>query len=205
MDDSIFDDVDAILSEDVSSEEDKSFSEDELQDIMSEIENLEKEFEGAQPTMSLQDQIDAELAEINSANVPTPGMDEVVEMPEDEVIMTKMVVEEVIPTPTPTPTPAPIQITSFAKAPVVAEIPKHENKSEVTFQASGQMNFNLDFKIGADVAKLSVDPVKGLMVTVAGVEFCINEDSGCTVSMENGMKFTIPLSSQTNSSKKKVA
>lgn len=200
MDDSIFDDVDAILNEDLENAEDKNFNEDELQDIMSEIEDLEKEFVGA-PTseMSLQEQIDAELAaelsEINAAEVPESVVEEIemeMEMEMGEAIAPAPVAKEV------TLTPAPMMS-------VVSEIPKSENKSEVSFQAHGQMSFNLDFKVGQEVAKLVVDPVKGLMVSVSGVEFCINEDSGCTVSMENGMKFTIPLSSKANSSKKKAA
>lgn len=189
MDDSIFDDVDAILSEDISTDEDKNFNDSELQDIMSEIENLEKEFASDEESddpesgMSLQEKIDAELNNMND-------------------------VAEVMPEPTPIETvastikPKIMTMEKLVNSPVATEIP---NKSEVSFQAHGQMSFNLDFKVGMDTAKLTVDPVKGLMVSVAGVEFCINEDSGCTVSMENGMKFTIPLSNQMNSPKKKAA
>jgi hypothetical protein len=185
MDDSIFDDVDAILSEDITSDDDKNFNETELQDIMSEIENLEKEFDttesdGPETHMSLQEQIDAELAmELEAAAIK-----EAEEMEEESVAS---VIKP--------------QVMSFDK-PVPTQIPKG---SEVSFAAHGQMSFNLDFKVGSDTAKLVVDPVKGLMISVAGVEFCINEDSGCTVSMENGMKFTIPLSSHVNSVKKKAA
>lgn len=190
MDDSIFDDVDAILSEDITNDDDKNFNDSELQDIMSEIENLEKEFEtsdvdGAETHMTLQEQIDAELAmEIEAAAIKEEA--EAEEM-EAEIQNVASVIKP--------------QIMPFEK-PVSAQIPKG---SEVSFAAHGQMSFNLDFKVGSDTAKLIVDPVKGLMITVAGVELCINEDSGCTVSMENGMKFTIPLSSQVNSVKKKAA
>ena len=79
------------------------------------------------------------------------------------------------------------------------------SKSGVSFQAKGQMSLNLDFMIGQETAKLVIDPIKGMIITLSGVELCINEDSGCTVEMDNGMKFTIPLSSQANSLKKKSA
>jgi hypothetical protein len=178
MDDTIFDDVDAILSDDITGDEDKSFNEAELHDIMSEIENLEKEFvTEKKSSMTLQEQIDAEMASAE----------------------TKPEVKKVE-----------AQIMSFEKpvasTPVFVPVNSpSSSSSEVSFAAHGQMNFNLDFKVGKDTAKLSVDPVKGLMLIVAGVEVCISEDSGCTVSMENGMTFTIPLSAQNKSPKKKSA
>ena len=192
MDDSIFDDVDAILSEDETHDEDKNFNESELQDIMSEIENLEKEFANEEHNdvpetgMTLQEAIDAEMM---SMNAPTEVVEQEVHEEAEAVVMDLI---------------KPSAVEKIMSTPVSTEIPKSD-KSEVSFQAHGQMSFNLDFKIGMDTAKLTVDPVKGLMVTVAGVEFCINEESGCTVSMENGMKFTIPLSNQMNSPKKKAA
>jgi hypothetical protein len=189
MDDSIFDDVDAILSEDISNDDDKNFNDSELQDIMSEIENLEKEFDSTEDSdtesqMSLQEKIDAELAmELEAAGMSMSEDNIDDNEPENVASVIKS------------------QTIPFEK-PVSSQIPKG---SEVSFAAHGQMSFNLDFKVGSETAKLVVDPVKGLMISVAGVEFCINENSGCTVSMENGMKFTIPLSSQANNSVKKKA
>jgi hypothetical protein len=203
MDDSIFDDVDAILSEDITNDEDKNFNEAELQDIMSEIENLEKEFVGdidtdvetdhAESEMSLQEKIDAELAmELDAEKVQEEIVAEVkTEVP---VAVSEIVASVIKP-----------QVINFEKPAPVAVPTEIPNSSEVSFAAHGQMSFNLDFKVGQETAKLTVDPVKGLLVTVAGVEFCISEDSGCTVSMENGMKFTIPLSNQSDSLKKKAA
>lgn len=172
MADNIFDDVDAILSEDMT-EEDKNFNESELQDIMSEIEDLEKEFVAEEaPGMSLQEKIDAELAA------------EMADIVEDVKVKSEVVPEV---------------------KPLAFDKPVTTAKSEVAFSAQGTMALSLDFKVGSESAKLWIDPVKGLMVTVSGVELCINEDSGCTVSMENGMKFTIPLSSPEKSLKKKAA
>jgi hypothetical protein len=80
-----------------------------------------------------------------------------------------------------------------------------ETNSEVSFAATGQMNLNLEFKIGNDSAKLSIDPVKGLIVTMSGARLSINQDSGCTVIMDSGVNFTIPLTGTTSISKKKSA
>jgi hypothetical protein len=190
----ILDDVNEILGV---SDEDKSFNESELQDIMSEIEDLEKEFDTTSevPPMSLQEKIDAELAmeleEIAAAQVVTE------EINEDE--FSAMEEDAVAPK---------TQILPFEKIKtIVATAPTFTatSKSEVSFAAQGQMTLSLDFMVGSEIAKLSVDPVKGLIVTLSGVELCINEDSGCTVSMENGMKFTIPLASHLVSTKKKSA
>lgn len=201
----IFDDVDAILAAEEGLEEDKNFNESELQDIMSEIEDLEKEFTQEEKTMSLQDKIEAELAmemEMGALEETTPEstVAETVEMEAVAEVEAVAVVETVAPT---------AQVLSFEKpatpAPVATATTTTTSTSGVSFQAQGSMALNLDFKVGEESAKLTIDPVKGLVVTVSGVELCISEDSGCTVSMENGMKFTIPLSTQTNSLKKKAA
>lgn len=191
MADNNFDDVESILDEEMSGE-DKNFNDSELQDIMAEIEDLEKEFSDEIPVeMTLQEKIDAELA---------------MEMADEEVVATSSVLEPVA------------EVLAFEKATPVAPIaapvmavPKTTTTTtsttspQVAFSAQGSMALNLDFQVGGESAKLTIDPVKGLTVTVSGVELCISEDSGCTVSMENGMKFTIPLSSQNNSHKKKAA
>ncbi len=184
----IFDEVDAILSaEDL--EEDKNFNESELQDIMSEIEDLEKEFTQEDKGMTLQEKIDAELAmEMEMGTFDSPEKTLVAPVSNTEVSKPQA------------------QALSFEKPvatpPVVAA---STPKSGVSLQAQGPMALNLDFKVGEESARLVIDPVKGLIVTVSGVELCISEDSGCTVSMENGMKFTIPLSTPNNSHKKKAA
>ncbi|MBC7430105.1 MAG: hypothetical protein H7336_15930, partial [Bacteriovorax sp.] len=163
----------------------------ELQDIMSEIEDLEKEFETVEVVespISLQEKIDAELAmeleEIATAEIITD--DEFTAM-DEKVVVSKA------------------QVLAFEKTRSMAPKTTPVSSSEVSFAAHGQMTLNLDFKVGPETAKLSVDPVKGLIVTLSGVELCINEDSGCTISMENGMKFTIPLASPAVSTKKKSA
>jgi len=67
------------------------------------------------------------------------------------------------------------------------------------------MSLNLGFKVGAENAMLVIDPVKGLSVTMSGVELVLNHEEGCKVTMANGVKFTIPLTSPESSLKKKSA
>jgi len=179
MGDNIFDDVDDILNGEFS-EEDKSFNESELQDIMSEIEDLEKEFVNDEaPAMSLQDKIEAELKEANVVVTESPK-----EKESAPLTSTKS------------------QVLPFEK--VVAKKSDSTLKNEVAVEARGSMCLNLDFKVGEETAKLSIDPSKGLTVNVSGVEISIDEHSGCTVTMDNGMTFTIPLSNAQKSPKKKA-
>lgn len=188
----IFDDVDKILSDESDStevvaatEDESGFNESELQDIMSEIENLEKDFEdvptskATAPSITktkLQEEIDREMEASAEAAI--------LETTKQEASVLSF-----------------SQNKKSAAAPVVAQT---TSGNEVAFSANGQMSLNLDFKVGEQCAKLCIDPQKGLVVTLSGVELCINEDSGCVVSMDNGMKFTIPLAVAENTSKKKA-
>lgn len=185
----IFDEVDDILSEvdsdtsemEVSDFAEKNFNESELQDIMAEIENLEKEFETDAvyevKQTDLQNEIDHELEMSLKAS--------------DEES---------------TPAPAP-KVLSFEKKSHSSHIPisTTSSSSEISFEAHGQMNLNLEFKIGEESARLTIDPVKGLVVTMSGVELCINQEDGCKVTMDSGVKFTIPLTSSESALKKKSA
>lgn len=207
----IFDEVDEILSDvDTTVEEtvaqagnleDSNFNESELQDIMAEIENLEKEFDG-EPMAAmeetpvkktqLQEEIEREIAMSQEVSE---------EVKEELIAGTTDLIEEEPET----------KILSFDKKvePIVtpvAPVATHYGKSsEISFAANGQMNLNLSFKVGEETATLTVDPVLGLVVTMKGVELCISEHDGCKVTMENGVNFTIPLTTTHSTSKKKTA
>lgn len=206
----IFDEVDEILNEidgefDASEmtaaedypeamEDDKSFNESELMDIMAEIEGLEQDFVAAEEVVAkpivavvakteLQNEIDREL-EMSF-----------VEKEEEELAQATPAVLTFEKKPTAQPTQTAIA------APVAAAAAS----SEISFEAHGQMNLNLGFKIGEENANLTIDPVRGMVVTMSGVELRINQEDGCIVTMENGVKFTIPLTSSESNLKKKSA
>ncbi len=198
----IFDEVDDIMSDidsetteiSASSDEESNFNETELQDIMSEIENLEKDFdllptETAVPKDTLQQEIDREMEMSTQAEA-----EPVVETPTEPVFEEEAVAE--------TPKVLPFDRKVVAETSVAVAPSKN---SEISFEATGQMNLNLAFKIGDETAKLTIDPLSGLLVTLDGVELCINQDVGCSVTMSNGVKFTIPLTSSEASTKKKSA
>lgn len=205
----IFDEVDEILNEidgefDASEmteaedypeamEDDKSFNESELMDIMAEIEGLEQDFVAAEEVVAkpmvavvakteLQNEIDREL-EMSF-----------VEKEEEELAQATPAVLTFEKKTTAQPTQA-----------VAAAVATPAASSEISFEAHGQMNLNLGFKIGEESAKLTIDPVRGMIVTMSGVELRINQEDGCIVTMENGVKFTIPLTSSESNLKKKSA
>ncbi len=194
-------DVDASMDEVPSAEVSESnFNESELQDIMAEIESLEKDFETAPAEeeaiveiakTSLQDEIERELEmSLKSGEVSAEEAQ-------------ASIVSEVVAAPIAAPS-APT-VLAFEKKSTPAPISTASKSSEISFEATGSMNLNLGFKIGDETAKLSIDPLKGMTVTMNGVELCINQESGCTVTMENGVTFTIPLTSTDSATKKKAA
>lgn len=205
--DEILGDVDTTVEETVAqaATEDSNFNETELQDIMAEIENLEKEFEtepmAAAPVTpvkktQLQEEIERELA--MSQEVSEEVKEELVS--DVSASSTDMIEEE-----------TDTKILSFDKkaepivTPVAPAASYSGKSSEISFAANGQMNLNLSFKVGEETATLTVDPVLGLVVTMKGVELCISEHEGCKVTMENGVNFTIPLTTTHSTSKKKTA
>ncbi len=206
--DEILGDVDSVVEDPAVVEAESNFNESELQDIMAEIESLEKDFE-SEPVdacaetpvkkTQLQEEIEREIA--MSQEVSEEVKEELIAHVDTEV-ETEIYTEEP-------------KILSFEKksepivtpvAPVATQSATHSMKSsEISFAAQGQMNLNLSFKVGEETATLSVDPVLGLTVTMKGVELCISEGEGCKVTMENGVNFTIPLTTSHSTSKKKAA
>ncbi len=193
----IFDEVDEILDEIDSTPEpgeetvsaNNSFDESELHEIMSEIENLEKEFDtdrssdiSSTPMMS-SEYADGEVEEISEEISKESTYDDSAHFTDEEIESMSEIETNVIP----------------MSRPVAVKAP------EISFEAQGQMTLNLGFKIGEEVAQLSIDPIKGLCVKMNGVELIISDQDGCQVTMESGVKFTIPLTSEVSAHKKKSA
>ncbi|PIK16578.1 hypothetical protein [Halobacteriovorax sp. JY17] len=192
----------------------QSFNDSELKDIMSEIESLEKEFveEGertpeelavvSSEKTNLQNEIDNEVASMASemateATSPEASLEEF-EDSEDDMMADELINE--------------------MEDDVVAEIadnvvtlPTSERKvstadgAAMDFSAEGTMNFNLNFKIGTEAATLKVDGEQGLCVEMGGVLIEITSEHGCTVTMDGGVNFNIPLTTSGNAAKKKAA
>jgi hypothetical protein len=206
----IFDEVDEILGEmdsvaeaskEVKSEE-QSFNDSELQEIMSEIESLEKEFDENETSLTASKVIDHVQGEIDEDEYISHNSEVTADEFSDYVASAPVEEAKVISISKTTSAPVATHITPTTTASSTATT---SQAPEISFEACGQMSLNLGFKIGSETAKLTVDPTKGLCITMNGVELLISESEGCKVTMESGVKFTIPLTSEASASKKKSA
>jgi hypothetical protein len=66
------------------------------------------------------------------------------------------------------------------------------NGSQVDFNATGSMDLNINFNVAGETANLKVED-GGLSLHMNGVKLTISEETGCSVEMEGGVQFSIPL------------
>lgn len=151
----------------MANKKEQGFNDAELQDIMSEIENLEREYEDDAPVSK---EVEAE----------------VVVSDHDSIEEVEPVAEEVHE-----------NVVNFEP-----KIKNHTTGSEqqVEFQGSGQMNFALNFEVGGQTAHLEITEA-GLVVSLDGMHLSVNEEEGCTVEMDGGVKFSVPMKTKAKSSK----
>lgn len=143
--------------------ETQGFSEDELADIMSEIEDLESDLEASESEAK--------------AEVDEKVEDEIVE----EVVSKKKITEpqkEVL-----------VKLVDMPSEKMVPTSVKNEchevgAQTAMDFQVSGQMTLNMNFHVGGQSIKLSV-----------------NEGNGLEIEMAGGVKFVVPIANK-NSVKK---
>ncbi|MBT3585701.1 MAG: hypothetical protein HN509_12420 [Halobacteriovoraceae bacterium] len=180
---------------------DQGFNDDELQDIMNEIENLEKEYESPAEETT-EPAVEAVAEETTSEAVAEQATVEEVEAveevfaeaetatePESEAEATENVVP-ISEAPAPAPTPA-----------ATATSAGHS----MDFAGSGTMDFNLSFHVGTQVANLKIDNENGFTLEMEGMDLTISESEGCVVEMAGGVRFTIPLANGNASSVKKAS
>ena len=203
----IFDDVMAMESTTAATTEetavdtgDANFSASELDDIMAEIDNLEKDFE-AEATAPISAPTPAAVTPVTAApiEIASPEVSEPV-MAEQEKVEAVAVSEK--PVEIPALEPVESKILTFEKkaTPNIADA-----KSNVSLSASGTMTLNLTFKIGEEDATLVIDQEKGLLVSFSGVEVSLHSEKGCSVEMANGVSFTVPVQNGATASMKKSA
>jgi hypothetical protein len=77
-------------------------------------------------------------------------------------------------------------------------------RSEMSFSATGQMNFNMDFMVGEKVANINVNGDEGLSCMMDDYKVVIKEGLGFILEMPGGAKLTIPVDNSGLSQKKKV-
>ncbi|MFT6069912.1 MAG: hypothetical protein ACJAT2_000926 [Bacteriovoracaceae bacterium] len=150
----------------MANKKEQGFNDAELQDIMSEIENLEREYEDDAP-VSKETEVEVVVQEDSVEET-------IAETTEDNVV-------------------------SFEQK-VKTKSHTSSGEQQVEFQGSGQMNFAMNFEVAGQTAHLEITEA-GLVVSLDGMHLSVNETEGCTVEMEGGVKFSVPMSTKAKSSK----
>jgi hypothetical protein len=138
--------------------EEKSFNEDELEDIMNEIENLEREFGDDAPAEKPAAKVKAKPAAKAAVTVEEKVEEEVEEVEEVE-----------------------LEEESVASAPVAKVVPMHNSSlpkgnhpAKMHLSVAGDMEVSLEFGIHGQTISLSVDPKEGLVISMqGGAKFCL--------------------------------
>jgi len=179
----------------------QNFNDSELQDIMNEIESLEKEF--VEQEASEESSAEGEMDNVQAGEVQEPAAQEAQEEEGDqEAVMAEMDESQESP-----------EMEDFSNE--LDEIednivamehptqPADTPAGEMSFSGQGQMDFKMNFSLGGQDAKLVVEEGK-LKVMVAGVELYLSE-AGCEVEMAGGVHFSIPFEGTVNSAGKKAS
>lgn len=191
----------------------------ELDDIMAEIDNLERQLSleerelhrpiktaikpQAKTEMSLQEAIDAELAE--ALEEVSSLVNEIETTATTTTTMTNQTTEvrveaEIIPSNTIAENEMENVIGINDKKTTTAT-----TTSSVESKISGEMNFSFNLTLGQIPVALQIDTTSGIKITAQDLQIFIDEEEGCVIKIKNGMNFTIPLSVEEISHKKKAA
>jgi hypothetical protein len=144
---------------------DQGFNESELEDIMNEIESLEKEF--------------TDVEEAPSAPIAASANPEALIISPKEVQKTSLQasideeLEKLHSAPKPAPTSSNVVSMSAPKAPVFSG---KGAKSEMSFSVAGEMAINLQFKVSGQCVNIEVD-----------------EQNGLVINLGNGGRFVLPI------------
>ncbi|MCO4794094.1 MAG: hypothetical protein KC493_10295 [Bacteriovoracaceae bacterium] len=180
---------------------DQSFNEEELQDIMSEIEDLEKEYveDGASSAKvedDLQATIDKEIEDLNALEA---------EIEAEENVATEEATPAEATSAEATSTTEDNVVSIVKEKPVTSQSDDGTfSGAPVEFTANGDMNLSMNFTVGESTATLMVSKERGLCVQMDGVNLEIAED-GCTVELAGGVKFTVPLTTSGSELNKKAS
>jgi hypothetical protein len=151
----------------------KGFNDDELADIMSEIESLEKDYEEESVEASSDEQPEEVVSEqeVVEEKVEEPVVEEVVEQPVEAVA--EEVMEEVVSKP----------VEEVVPEGKVHQMPVSKGKgtahSSMQFQVEGDMKLQMSF-------------------FVAGKEFSVwvDEEDGFVIQLDGGAQFKVPIDSK---------
>ena len=199
---------------------DQNFNDAELQDIMSEIESLEKEFvDDDEDDTSAEDIVnELETAPSEEVVAETSAEDTTSEAvvddgPENDIVSEadiESISQEMVSTQQAEESPmnnenvTELHVvqddTPVANTTVEETTMSNPNPGEMTFQGSGKLDLNLSFYIGDQKATLKVVDGVGLTVDMAGTTLKFDSD-GCHVDIEGGANINLPLANSKSAKK----
>jgi hypothetical protein len=144
---------------------DQGFNESELEDIMNEIESLEKEFTDVEdaPSAAIVASTNPEALVISPKEVQKTSLQASI----DEEL------EKLHNAPKSAPTPSNVVSMSAPKAPAFSG---KGAKTEMSFSVAGEMAINLQFKVSGQCINIEVD-----------------EQNGLVINLGNGGRFVLPI------------
>lgn len=192
----------------------QSFNDAELQDIMNEIESLEKEFVEEEGTQAEQSEtVEAQTEEpVAEQETETETVSETAEEPQAEEQQEEVQAQEdsqqddededlsaEAETYEADTQEEPSNVVSMSTAKTEAPAASGSD-GYMQFSGQGDMDMQLNFQLGQETATVNI---KGgcLNVTLAGVQLELSEN-GCEVQMEGGVKFSVPLTGNSAQGKK---
>ena len=132
----------------------QGFNDQELADIMSEIESLEKDYEEVEPQKDLQQMVDEEIAtKVEEPIEEEPVVEQVVETAKVTAIKPHVVA------------PSKPQVSHPAPQHAVHH-PSHQ--TSMSFNVEGEMKLNLKFWVNGQAISLAVEPNEGFVIELAG-------------------------------------
>jgi hypothetical protein len=195
---------------------DANFNDAELQDIMSEIESLEKEFVDDDDNESESEDLinelendETETAEVEGVQASASSDDGTEDTPESDETVDDIVSEADIESITQDMVTTQKQEEAETSSDNVTELQivkdstatnSTSSPGSMSFQGSGNLDLNLTFFIGSEQATLKVTDGEGLTVDMAGTTLRF-DSTGCHVDIEGGANINLPLNSS-NTAKK---
>jgi hypothetical protein len=171
-----------IVAEATEADEEVAFSAEEIAAIEESVADLNEDIAPvAEVEVTQDDVMDAVMEQIEAT--------------EEETVAENVVLFE-------KPTQTEEVVAPVAEAAPVVSTPSSD--SQVDFNASGAMDLNINFNVAGQTASLKVEN-GGLSLHMNGVQLTISEETGCSVKMDGGVQFSIPLEQATTDKKKNVA
>lgn len=149
---------------DENNNDEQIFNEDELQDIMSEFEALEQEYQ--------------EVSEEPEATTTVEATQDAIKEEGELKVTHQLKVNK-------------SHDNENNVVPLKAKAPTHKTTQKNNINS--EVSMSMEFPIGERIAQIGLNPEYGFSFSMDGVELTIDDKNGCVMTLPGGMTFTLPL------------